>query len=477
MALPAKHGLHASISRHKARLTSELTKSRLRRKCASLEALREYVNSGACVAQVDGYVHPRWIRINVLRTTPRKELDTTFAGYTRVEDLTRITSSAESSNSKLLYIDANVPDLVAVRGDEDFSGHAAYREGRIIFQEKASCFPAQLLAPASIEGDVIDACAAPGNKTTHLAAVLHQPGESTRDSRDRQIHACEKDAVRSETLKKMTKLAGASDIVQIKAKQDFMKLDPNAPEFAGVQGLVLDPSCSGSGIVGRDEAKVTIYLSSRDTSKQQKQPRSKKRKRAQQPAEIKVDGQSTGDAATEEEQAPLPTEAEDASKLAARLANLSSFQLRLVQHAMSFPSARRITYSTCSLHKEENEYVVARALLSDIATDGGWKILRREEQVAGMRLWGLRGSREAVGEIEGSGQLNIQEIADGCIRCEKGGDGGTMGFFVAGFVRDEIDNAASESRMQSAAEASTNGNAQSSFDTDEEWEGFSGSDG
>ena len=39
---------------------------------------------------------------------------------------------------------------------------------RDIEQSKASCMPAHALAPES-GGVVLDACAAPGNKTTHLA--------------------------------------------------------------------------------------------------------------------------------------------------------------------------------------------------------------------------------------------------------------------------------------------------------------------
>ncbi len=45
-----------------------------------------------------------------------------------------------------------------------------------------------------------------------------------------------------------------------------------------------------------------------------------------------------------------------------RLAALSAFQLRAVLKAMTFPHAQRVVYSTCSVHREENEDVVARIL-------------------------------------------------------------------------------------------------------------------
>ncbi|KAI7664449.1 S-adenosyl-L-methionine-dependent methyltransferase, partial [Hortaea werneckii] len=394
IALPASHGLYTSVSKHKVRLSAELTKARLRRGCASLDQLRAKIDELASNIPEDGESngtavakYPRWVRINTTKTSLQSQLDTTFADYSR-SDTVRETLSG--GNQKRLHIDKHVPNLVAVSPNIDLTTTKAYKSGHIILQDKASCFPAYLLNPGPSEGDVIDACAAPGNKTTHLAAILAE-----NDNQNAQVIACEKNDLRSQTLTKMTKLAGGEKSITVKAKQDFMRLDPSAKEFRNVTALLLDPSCSGSGIVGRDRGALTVHLPNStppDNGKtSSSSSRGKKRKRhADKPSARQQQQQPSPAPAApatlvEEQEQPLGDEASNTTTLQTRLTNLSTFQLRLLQHAMAFPSARRISYSTCSVHFLENERVVLRALRSRVARERGWRILRREEQVDGMR--------------------------------------------------------------------------------------------
>lgn len=53
---------------------------------------------------------------------------------------------------------------------------------------------------------------------------------------------------------------------------------------------------------------------------------------------------------------------EDKEKAEGRLAALASFQLRCLNHALRFPRLQRLAYSTCSIHTQENEEVVAACL-------------------------------------------------------------------------------------------------------------------
>ncbi|ORY70060.1 NOL1/NOP2/sun family protein [Pseudomassariella vexata] len=421
IALPATHGLRASVERHKARLTSEFTRSRLRRKAPSVDVLRQQIEADYAV---NSGAHPRWVRVNTLLTTLEDQLESTFKEFTRVY----VVGDVISGLGKTMYLDEHIPNLIAITPGFEISKTDAYKTGKIILQDKASCFPAYLLDPYSEDGDVIDSCAAPGNKTTHLAAIVHSRIPEGEDNHS-TVYAFEKDRHRAKTLEKMVQLAGAKDITRISIGQDFLKVDPKAALFKNVGALLLDPSCSGSGIVGRD-VRPTVHLPVAPDAKAQKS--------GQKPAH--KPGNSQGrkrkrDETTPGEDSP-PVVVDDDGKqtvlseqeLAARLDALSSFQLILLEHAFKFPSAKKLTYSTCSVHAQENEQVVLKALKSDIAKQRGWRILTRDRQIRGMKDWPVRGSVDAA---DGNAI-----VAEACIRSYKDDGRGVMGFFVAAFVRD-----------------------------------------
>ncbi|KAM0214472.1 hypothetical protein ACHAPA_010441 [Fusarium lateritium] len=412
IALPQTHGLRASIERHKGRISSEFKLARLRRKVPSLEALREQVERD-CAGEEANY--PRWVRVNAVKSTLEEQLETTFLRYTRATSIKEVVTNA----GRHIYIDPHVPNLLAITAGTDLTKTEAYTTGKIILQDKASCFPAYLLDPRSEDGDLIDACSAPGNKTTHLAAILkeHRP---EFDTPEQTIYAFEKDSRRAQTLDKMVTIAGSKPVTKIGFGQDFLQVDPKADKYKSVGALLLDPSCSGSGIVGRDSMPELHLPESPSSAGKGSTAKPNNRKRKHEQVETQSDRVMIDDDGNE-------TAIKSEKDLEARLEALSSFQLVLLLHAFRFPSARKITYSTCSIHMQENERVVMRALESDIAKERGWRILARKDQVSGMREWPVRGLQEAC---EGD-----KEISEGCIRSYKDDGQGVMGFFVAGFVR------------------------------------------
>jgi putative methyltransferase len=391
-----------------------------------------------------------------LRTDLDEQLSTTFNGYQRTEKLADILGA--SSKERVLYIDQHIPDLVAVPYGHDFSRTEAYLHGYIILQDKASCFPAYLLDPSTCSGDIIDTCAAPGNKTTHLAALVHT--SQSKSKTPRNILAFERNPQRSHVLKKMVSRAGGDDIITAFGSKDFLTVDPNDSQFARVEALLLDPSCSGTGIVGRDDEPkihlpgITAAVEAQRTSKKRKRPEAK-----QHALSIPADAADEHDLA------------DKGQLLEERLRTLSAFQLQLIERAMQFPRAARITYSTCSVHAEENETVVMRALASKAARKRGWRILRREEQPDGLQIWAVRGI-EAACESHTDNFLGTSpsEVADACIRCEKGTNEGTMGFFVAAFTRSRGKIAVDDDAAARQAAVDHE------YDGTDEWRGFSDGD-
>ncbi|MCJ1469110.1 hypothetical protein MMC07_007743 [Pseudocyphellaria aurata] len=484
VAAPESHPLRLAVTRHKARLHAEFTKYRVRKGFASVEDLRAHVNStfslepqnkddqskttlSDCLTKKWNY--PRWVRINTLRTSLDEQLSTTFADYKKVDSISHLLEETSGATAeKLLHIDKHIPNLLALPSSSKLAKLTAYQDGSIILQDKASCFPAYILNPRSGEGDVLDACAAPGNKTTQVAALLQFHASGRPKSR---VWACERDKERSVSLKNMIGTAGAEKIINIKAEQDFLKLNPAEPPWNMIGSLLLDPSCSGSGIVGRDQMLSVAFPKKQTHFSNTSKSLKRKRKRRSEPAHISEDLDEN----------VFTTAEDDTTKLSARLEALSAFQLKLLLHSFHFPKAHKVVYSTCSVYSQENEQVVIKALSSPIALQRRWRILRRDEQVSGAKAWPIRGDRDAchrVSDIDGIHDLPV--IGEACIRCEKGTDGGTQGFFVSAFVRDadqngfrsdggdplfDIDNPAVTVNMC--------GNPAEGSDTDQEWEGFS----
>ena len=196
--------------------------------------------------------------------------------------------------------------------------------------------------------------------------------------------------------------------------------------------ILLDPSCSGTGIVGRDDA-IKMHLPEAPNSRPvAPKPEKKDKKRKRDDEASKAEASATLDLDMDDS---TPDE---------RLAALSSFQLHILTHAMRFASAHKITYSTCSIHFEENEGVVFQALASSIAKERGWSILKRDAQVEGMKKWHRRGVWEDEKLEVDVDESSKSDVLEACIRCDKGTEEGTMGFFVAAFVREALGTLASQ---------------------------------
>ena len=152
----------------------------------------------------------------------------------RVTDLSRkeeIKTVLEASDSPLA-----ASGLVKEQGH--FAGHDLFLEGAITIQDESS----QLVAPTlDLQGDeeVLDACAAPGGKTAHMASYLTSGKVTALDLYDHKLDLIQENAQR----------LGVADRVQTQ-KLDARKVH----EFFGGDSfdkILVDAPCSGIGLLRR----------------------------------------------------------------------------------------------------------------------------------------------------------------------------------------------------------------------------------
>jgi len=320
---------------------------------------------------------PRYVRVNTLKVTAAEAVQTLQDGGYEV------------------YADNLVPNLLVLPPKTDLHAHPFVTDGKLILQDKSSCFSALALVGGGtnpIDGDILDACAAPGNKTTHAAAlvgdllsnkskIMHYSSDNSNTTRCQKvssIYALDRDSKRLKILKNRVELLcppkSNSGVTVHPLHLDFLTLEPDDPKMKNLRCILLDPSCSGSGIVS-------------------------------QPDRVNIRGEA------------------DAAK---RLETLSNFQITALKHAMTFSQVERIVYSTCSVHDIENEHVVATCLKEYNDTckmEKQWRLISPNS----LKDWERRGKVT-------SGLTSEQ--AQCLVRCDARLGDGTNGFFVAYFERE-----------------------------------------
>ncbi|CAG8716654.1 18639_t:CDS:2, partial [Racocetra persica] len=219
-----------SILRHEIRLRAELARIKIKLRVKNNEDLiKSEIRELAVI--------PRYLRVNTLKTSVEKVIKHFQAkGFTHedpIDDLTNIWYP------KTIRKDRHLPDLLILPSNTDLHKDALYLSGDIILQDKASCIPAFVCSP-SFNSHVIDACAAPGNKTSHLSAIMQNTGK---------IWAFDFVKHRLNLLKIFIQKAGCKNVEAIHGS--FLDVDPLDPKYSSVCYILLDPSCSGSGIVNR----------------------------------------------------------------------------------------------------------------------------------------------------------------------------------------------------------------------------------
>lgn len=128
--------------------------------------------------------------------------------------------------------------------EEEIQNLEIYNQGKIYLQSLSSMLPPIVLKPE--EGkDILDMAAAPGGKTTQMAALSNNKSHIT---------ACEMNNIRIEKLKYNVEKQGASCVYIM--QKDSRQID----DFFAFDQILLDSPCSGSGTLESDNINTEKYF-------------------------------------------------------------------------------------------------------------------------------------------------------------------------------------------------------------------------
>jgi len=117
--------------------------------------------------------------------------------------------------------------------EEDLQKLSIYGNGEIYLQSLSSMLPPVIMQPKE-NTDILDMTAAPGGKTTQIAALTNNKANIT---------ACEMNNIRIEKLKYNLEKQGAKSVVIMQADSR------NLSDYFAFDEILLDAPCSGSGTI------------------------------------------------------------------------------------------------------------------------------------------------------------------------------------------------------------------------------------
>ena len=240
---------------------------------------------------------PRYVRINTIKITIEKVIaqfqkdgfeivdknpylqDNNNNNNNNNNDVNNIVNNEEENTeetkekTKIMWIDLDLPNLLCFPANTDLHDHQLVHSGSIILQDKASCMPAYVLLgdcipssahikhknyinnnnqnkkksknnsnnedinnkrDAQIYEIVLDACAAPGNKTTHLASLIWDHTKIYSLPPPHNLFAVDKDQRRLQTMIQLSQKVGVSDQFMTTINSSFLDLSPTDPRFKDV---------------------------------------------------------------------------------------------------------------------------------------------------------------------------------------------------------------------------------------------------
>ena len=190
---------------------------------------------------IKGYMAKRktTLRVNTLKTSSTNVIDI-----------------LEKNNIKFKRVNwYNDAFIIENANESDIQKLDIYKNGEIYLQSLSSMLPPLILNPQE-KTDILDMAAAPGGKTTQIAAIVNN---------NASITACELNKIRAERLKYNIEKQGAKAYVMV---TDARKID----SFFSFDKILLDAPCSGSGTLdlntGISEKNFSLNLISKSVKAQ-----------------------------------------------------------------------------------------------------------------------------------------------------------------------------------------------------------------
>lgn len=179
---------------------------------------------------IEGYSKKRFttFRVNTIKAT--------------VEEIEDVLKQKEISFDKVSW--SKDVFILKENDESDVEALDIYKEGKIYLQSLSSMLPPIILEPQ--EGkDILDMAAAPGGKTTQMAALSNNKAHIT---------ACEMNNIRIEKLKYNVEKQGATCVYVM--QKDSRQID----DFFSFDQILLDSPCSGSGTLYLENLNINKYF-------------------------------------------------------------------------------------------------------------------------------------------------------------------------------------------------------------------------
>jgi 16S rRNA (cytosine967-C5)-methyltransferase len=188
--------------------------------------------------------HPEWIarlwweqlgadQARALMACDNEPLEVALRANTLLTDAPTLAGQLPVSG----HLDPAIPEAVVLGEPFDAHGSPLWQQGAFHPQSRAAMLAAHALAPCPDER-VLDLCAAPGGKSTHIAALMRGRGE---------VLAVERNQRRAGDLARTAQRLHAANVRVELADAEHWSGPSGHGERAAFDRVLVDPPCSGLG--------------------------------------------------------------------------------------------------------------------------------------------------------------------------------------------------------------------------------------